>query len=346
MSAEPPAPLTTAELRRRFLRRLLVGAAVVLVLGLVGAGLARGSAEAAAMLREARPGWILAGVAAWMVSVLGQGLRWRALVPGTRLPLGPALLWQIGASALAFGLPGPVGEAAAAAIARQRGGVAFSAAFAASVAARLLGLGLFGVAVLLLWPLVRGAEGAPAVMALGATGALGALGIGVFVGMFLPHPLARVGGRLARLLLGAARGEGIAARLEGLARSLESVASVGPARWAEALGWGVAAFGAQVLAMRLALAAVGAEPGWALTAWLHAMVSVAALAGVVLPAGEAASDAVFVAAYGSLGGVPLGAALVADAAMRAMRLGAIAVALPAAAWLLGAVGMAVGDDAR
>jgi hypothetical protein len=95
------------------------------------------------------------------------------------------------------------------------------------------------------------------------------------------------------------------------------------------VAWSLASLAIQSVAIRLAFGAAGTWPDWHVTAFMHLLMSLAAIAGIVLPAGGLAVDGLFVAIFPAVAGVDVGTAVLAAVAVRWMRVLVLLAGVPA-----------------
>lgn len=327
-----PAPMVPPahDLARPVRRVLGVVVAGTLGVATIAAALAQlvGDADAGVVVR---PGWIVAGGVLWTLALPFQALRWRALVPGPPLPVGPLSALVVGANLLNLALPGPTGELAAAWVAHRRWGVPLVVAVVTSVLARVLALSVLGVLVLGAWPLVAG-EGSPSWLRLGALTAGG--GAAALASTWVWPGLVERAIRALAALLPARIGERLSARGRWWGESLGALGRLGPARWLAAAGWSAVSTGVLGLASLAAFHGAGLAPPAPALLFTHLLASLAIVSALVLPGGLGAMEAVFAAVLPQLAPVgPVDAALGA-LAIRQSQLLSMLLSLPALLWVL------------
>ncbi len=327
--------------RRRLLLRAVGTAVGVAAVGWAALRALEGPDGARARLAVVDLRWIVFAAVAWTSSLAAQGARWRALIPpayGERAPgpLGLARL-VLGANVVGAALPGPAGELASALVVAERG-VPFAAAFGAAVLGRVVALGVIGAGALLLGIGVRAdlPESAQELL-LWPTLLLACGGLSAPILAGFARPLGSAIERVADRVADRGTPDGWLQRAgprlrAGVARAqeaLDALATLPRRAWISAVGWSVVSLAIQSIAIRCAFGAVGAWPPWHLTAFLHLLMSLAAIAGILLPAGGLAVDALFVAVFPAVAGVDAGTAVLAAVSVRWMRVLVLLGGLPA-----------------
>lgn len=283
-------------------RRALLGLAALALLALVASRLSVEAVTAIWARSDAR-------LAAAALALMTSGLvflagRWRALLPErarvATLPLTGCLV--IG-NLLTATLPGPVGELAAAAVAGRRFGVPAESLLAASLHARVVGLGVAAAMAAALWA----ACDLPVPAELRPWVALTTIGVTAIVAALValsarPALLERVSavtvGRIPPLFR-------VHASVVRLAGALRSVARLGPGPYLRSAAWALAGHVCIIAGIGVAAAGIGAAPGPAGLAFSYAISTAGGVMLVALPGSQLGWDAMFTLMLVATSGVTL-----------------------------------------
>jgi hypothetical protein len=351
----PPVPGGAAGRRRVFVRAggsfLAIG-----VVGWAALSVLEGTEDASARLAAVHPGWILASALAWTSSLAAQGARWRVLLPiggapgassrrdpGAARPGTPATpepaaatpptalelaRLAIGANVVGAALPGPAGELSASLVLAERG-IPFVGAFAAAVLGRVVALGVIGAATLGLGAALydqlptdaRAVVAAPTLVLAGG-------GLSAPLVVRFARPLGALAERAAGAVLPGAAHR-VRAAVARVREALDALADLPLRAWAVAVGWSVVSLCIQSVALRWAFGAAGAWPAWRETAFVHLLMSLAAIVGIVVPAGGLAVDGLFLLVFPAVTGVDAPTTVLAAVAVRWMRVLVLLAGVPA-----------------
>lgn len=335
--------MAEAPLRDALRRGLWMLGGLLLALALAGAALARtdlGQQAAAELIERTRPPLLIASLAVMSLGMLFVALRWRALIPDHAPPaLG---LTAIACSALLvnYALPGPVGELAAAGLARRRYGVPASTALAASLYGRFIGLGMAGLGTGLLW--ISGTLPVPprAEQLVGVAAAL--IALGALLGALLalrPRRLYRLSaataGRLARRSGRPGRWAGqLHAGVGSLVGALERIGHLPARAWALAAAWALCGHACVATGIWLGAISIGASPAWGGVLFTYLASAAAVIALFALPGAQLGWDALFFGFLSATAGVGAADALAITALQRIQQILLLLIGAAALAWLL------------
>ncbi len=316
----PPAELRGA------LRRALVGATALagaVLLGLLALSHTELGREAfEGLVARTDPGGLVASLVVMSAGMLFVAMRWRALIPGRRLP--PLGLTAIACSALVvnYALPGPVGELAAAGLVQRRYRVPAATALAAGLYGRFIGLGIGGLGTGAIW--LSGTLPVPpeAERLVGVTALLIALGASAGAALALrPQWLRRISAAtLGRLAGGEGRLGRWSARLEGAVDALvDALAQIGrlpPRAWAEAVLWALCGHTTVATGIWIGAMAIGATPVWGGVLFTYLASAAAVVALFAIPGAQLGWDALFLGFLTATAGVSPADALAITALQR------------------------------
>ena len=332
-------------LRAALRRGLWTIGGLLLAVALAGAALVRtdlGQRAAAELIERTRPPLLLASLAVMSLGMLFVALRWRTLIPDHKPPaLG---LTAIACSALLvnYALPGPVGELAAAGLARRRYGIPAGTALAASLYGRFIGLGMAGLGTGLLW--LSGAlpvppSASPLVGLAAILIAIGALG-GALLALrprWLHRLSASTAGRLARRGGRAGRWAGqLHAGSGTLVGALERIGRLPARSWALAAAWALCGHGCVATGIWLGAISIGAAPAWGGVLFTYLASAAAVIALFALPGAQLGWDALFFGFLTATAGVDAADALAITALQRIQQILLLLIGAVALAWLLAA----------
>jgi hypothetical protein len=266
----------------------------------------------------------------WTLALYCQGARWRALLPFDPRPPSWYLSLVVGGTNVThLAMPGPFAEIAAAWFVGHRAGESARACLAATLVGRLLALFVLATVVLCVGS-VRyvGAAFEPWLVVAAWVAIVGGLTAGLAI--YLPGPVL---GLVARIFgaFPAAAVRRVAEQLSAFSVSFLQVQL--HARWAVAAAWSLTNVGCLSLATAIGFASVGVEIAPLDVVFLHAMLSLATLVMIVVPAGVGAVDALGAAILVSLGVCTVPEAAVAMVSLRWMQLASMGLGLPAMAWI-------------
>jgi len=315
---------------------VLLSTAGLAVLGGGLLALMEGAEQAGRRLTHLSPGWVALAVLVWSGSLPIQGLRWRALLPGTERPPVARLAWVIfGANALTLALPGPVGEFGAAWYLRHRYGIPMVTALAATLLARAVALLVFGLATLALWPLVAASLPADLVRLVTPIAVLtGVVTLPILGLCWRPAAMVGwVGGVLARVLP-ARFAERVATRVDWWVRCFTAVGAIPAHRWLQAAGYSFANLCLLTASTLCSMYAAGIPCDPLGTLFVQALTAVASVAGVLVPGGFGAVELLLVALFPTFAEGTAADAVFAAITLRWVHLLTLLAGVPAMAWLV------------
>ena len=256
--------------------RALTAALVITLVSLLGVGLAIMALqpdeapleEVRALVLGAKPLLLGTGILCMSLGMLFVAIRWRCLLPDKE-GIPPFGLTGIVCSGLLlnYAVPGPAGEFAAAYLVKDRYKKPATVAFAASIHARLIGLGTAGllaglIASFATLPIPPQHQGKITIaIALIALGALGVALLSAFPRLLIGLSN-RTAGALGRRLPGRAGAafEALNGAVSSLARGLGQVGRLGWLAYAQAAGWALLAHLFVFFGIVLSCQAMGIDP--------------------------------------------------------------------------------------
>jgi hypothetical protein len=258
-------------------------------------------------------------VTVMMVGMVFLALRWRAMMSSPEgIGVAPLTAVFVAGTLLHYGLPGPLGEMAAAGLAARRFRISAEMAFAAGLHARFVGLAMAGAVSGVLFlttdmpvpPEERRWVGlATAAIAIGAV-SLGALSAFPEVLRSLSaHTIARV--PLVRRLH---------PTVERLADALGLLGSLGAARYAWGALWALCGHACVIFGIEIASLGLGAHPDPAGLAFTYAASTAGAIVLFAFPGSQMGWDAMFVSLLVGTAGVALPDALAITLLVRVQQL--------------------------
>lgn len=303
VSGEPePKPVETAVglLGPEKLRAVAITAVKLAILAKIGLVVAaaivtawtdQGEVVMALAHRVSVPGLLLSAA----VMSLGPAClaaRWRSFFPPeARAPIGPLTVVLLIGTMLNYALPGPVGEFVGASMAAKRFGLTAEAAFAAGIHARFVGLGLSGLAALILVesgavPLPEGAG--PWIRT--ATIIIGSGTVVLAVLSAFPKRFQQISdltlGRISFLAK-------LHASVTRFVLALGQIREGGPMPYVRAAGWAIAGHGCIIFGVWIAGLSMDAPPAWPGTVFTYAASTAGSIALFALPGGQLGWDAMF-----------------------------------------------------
>lgn len=303
LSGEPepkPVESTAGALSPEKLRSVAFTAVKLAILAKIGLVVAaavvtvwtdQGEVVLALAHRVSVPGLLLAAA----VMSLGPAClaaRWRSFFPQeARAPIGPLTVVLLVGTMLNYALPGPVGEFVGASMAAKRFGLSAEAAFAAGIHARFVGLGLSGLAALILVEsgLVPLPEGTgpwirTATIIIGS----GTVVLAV-LSAFPKHFQQLTDATLGRFAFLAK----LHASVTRFVIALGQIREGGPMPYFQAAGWAIAGHGCIIFGVWIAGLSMDAPPAWAGTVFTYAASTAGSIALFALPGGQLGWDAMF-----------------------------------------------------
>jgi hypothetical protein len=275
-----------------------------------------GQAAISELLTNARPGPLAMSLSVMSLGMLFVALRWRALIPGDQR-MAPTGMTAIVCAALLvnYAMPGPVGELAGAGLVRRRYGVPATVALAASLYGRLIGLGLAGAGMGLIW--ASGTLPVPPeyedIIGLAA----GGISIGALVGAALgvrPAWLSR--GWAATLGRLGAWGSRLDVGVQRLVVSLGEISDQPPRAWAAAMGWAICGHLSVSTGIWLGAGALGVDALWGGVVFTYLASAAAVVVMFALPGAQVGWDAMFFSFLSVTAGVEATDALAITALQR------------------------------
>jgi hypothetical protein len=277
-------------------RHGLISALVVLGVIALAVGAAASSHMSGDAVRAiwARSDALTIGVAFVLMTagLVFLALRWRAMMsPREGIALWPLTGVFVAGSLLHYGLPGPLGEMAAAGLAARRFRISAEMAFAAGLHARFIGLAMAGAVSGVLFlttdmpvpPELRRWVGLAT-----AAIAFGAVGLGVLSAF--PEVLRRLSaatiGRVPLL-------RRVHPTVERLADALGLLGRLGPARYAWGALWALCGHAAVIFGIAIAASGLGAHPDPAGLAFTYAASTAGAIVLFAFPGSQMGWDAMF-----------------------------------------------------
>lgn len=295
-----------------------------------------GAARAGRRLVDLSPGWLALSLLVWMTSLGVQGLRWRALLPVRTRPPAAMLAWVVfGANALSLAIPGPVAELAGAWYLRHRYGVPMVTALAAALLSRALAVVMFGLASLVLWPIVATSlpdDVVRLVTPIALVVCLVSLPMAALC--YRPAAMVRWSGALLTSVLPASISGRFAGRIDWWVRCFTAVGEISPWRWAEAAALcllNLLVLGTSTL-LSLWAAGIPSDPLGVL--FMQALTTVASVAGLLVPGGLGAVEVLVIALFPTFAVGDTADAVFVAFALRWIHVLTLLLGMPAMVWLI------------
>ncbi len=289
-----------------------------------------GEAVAGVWKRLSLP-FLLAAFAALSTGFVCLAARWRAMmVTPDPPPLAPLTVLMVVGTMLHFAVPGPVGEMAAAALAARRFKIEAEMAFAAGFHARLIGLGVAGVAAVGIYlfgdmPVPAGTDHWLAL----ATIAIAGIVAGVIALSLAPAVLERISAAVwGRFAL-------TRPIHDTVVRFVSAMANIGrlpTSRYLQAVGWAILGHTCVGGGIWIAAIGFGDDPSVAGLAFTYLASTAGAVVMFAFPGSQVGWDAMFIVLLTTTAGVPTADAIALSLVVRLQQLVIV---------VLGVVGLAV-----
>ena len=245
--------------------------------------------------------------------------RWRAMmITETPPPLAPLTVLMVVGTMLHFAVPGPVGEMAAAALAARRFGIGAEMAFAAGFHARLIGLGVAGLAAvgIFLFADMPVPEGTERWLAL-ATVAIAVIAGGVTILSLAPTFLEQLSvltwGRFALT-------RPVHEMVLRFVFAMKNIGRLPTSRYAQAVVWAILGHACVGGGIWIAARGFGDHPGIAGLAFTYLASTAGAVVMFAFPGSQVGWDAMFIVLLTTTAGVPAADAIALSLVVRVQQL--------------------------